>query len=369
MYPVRVRVALVHDWLTAVGGSERVLLDLHELFPDAPIFTAAFDPSRTLPQFRELDIRTSFLQRPLLRADGYGRLIPLMPMAFASFDTRAFDVLVVSSHTAAKGIRKQPGQAMICYCHTPMRWAWDLYDFYLQHRATTPLARISARAILTWFRRWDRRSAHKVDEFIANSQTVRHRISRYYGRESAVVWPPVDCARFTPTSQHGNHFLVVSRLEDHKRVDIVVDAFTQLGWPLQVAGDGPQRAALQHRAGPNVTFLGRLDDSALATAYAGAGGIVFPADEDAGIVPLEAMAAGRPVLALKAGGAVEVVRDGVSGAFFLEQTVDSLVAALRAFQPDSYDPAAIRAIAEPYDRHRFREAIGRIVDAVAGTRR
>ena len=369
MYPVRVRVALVHDWLTGVGGSERALLELHRLFPQAPIFTAAFDPAATLPEFAQADIRTSMLQRAMIGRQSYAGLIPLMPLAFSRFDTRPFDLLLISSHTAAKGIRRHQGQTVICYCYTPMRWAWDLYDFYLAHRAHGLPSRLAARITLRRFAHWDRKSAAKVDQFIAISENVRRRIQRYYGRDAKVVWPPVDCVRFTPATQHGDHFLVVSRLEDYKRVDIVVDAFTRLGWPLQVVGDGPQRPALQDRAGPSVTFLGRLDDATLAATYAGARALVFPADEDAGIVPLEAMAAGRPVLALKAGGAVEVVRDGLSGAFFPEQTVDSLVAALQQFQPESYDPLAIRVAAEPYDRPRFRETIGRIVDEVIATRR
>ncbi len=369
MYPVGVRVALVHDWLTVVGGAERVLLELHQVFPQAPIFTAAYEPAKTLPEFAQVDVRTSILQRALIGRQSYATLIPLMPLAFSRFDTRPYDLLLISSHTAAKGIRRHPGQLVICYCYTPMRWAWDLYDFYLAHRARGLPSRIAARITLRGFARWDRKSAAKVDQFIAISDNVRRRIQRYYGRDAMVVWPPVDCARFIPMAQHGDHFLVVSRLEDHKRVDIVVDAFTRLGWPLRVVGDGPQRTALQDRAGPNVSFLGRLDDAALAAVYAGARALVFPADEDAGIVPLEAMAAGRPVLALEAGGAVEVVRDGLSGAFFPEQTVDSLIAALRQFQPDSYDPLAIRAAAAPYDRPRFRDAIRRIVDEVMTTRR
>lgn len=358
------KVALVHDWLTVVGGAERVLLEFHQLYPDAPIFTAAYDPDATLPEFKQADIRASFLQRALRGRESYAALVPLMPLAFSRFDTRSFDLLLVSSHTAAKGVQKHHRQRMVCYCHTPMRWAWDLYDFYMAHRARGAARRLAATITLRGFARWDRRSARKVDQFIANSENVRRRIQHAYGRDARVVWPPVDGARFVRSDTRDDYFLVVSRLEDHKRVDLAVDAFTQLGWPLRIVGDGPQRASLQDRAGPTVTFLGRLDDSGLAASYAHARALVFPADEDAGIVPLEAMASGLPVLALERGGAVEVVRAGTSGAFFAEPTVESLVTALRRFHPESYDPGVIRAGALRYDRPEFRAAIARVVDEV-----
>ena len=362
------RVALVQDWVTGPGGSERVLVELHELFPDAPIFTAAFDPERALPAFRSMDIRTSFLQSSVVRSRSYAGLIPLMPFAFGRFDTRPFDLLLVSSHTAAKGIRKHPGQVVICYCHTPMRWAWDLYDVYLQRRATTPLARLAARAVLGWFRGWDRRSARKVDQFIANSENVRRRIQRYYGREATVIWPPVDAGRFSLSPQVSDDFLVVSRLEDYKRVDIAVDAFTRLGWPLRVVGTGPQEASLRRTAGPSIAFLGALGDAELAREYSRARAVVFTADEDAGIVPLEAMAAGRPVLALRMGGATEVVVEGTTGAFFDAQTAEDLLAALERFRPEGYDPKTIRRHAARFDRPHFHAAVKRCIEAaIAGT--
>ncbi|HEX6526081.1 MAG TPA: glycosyltransferase [Streptosporangiaceae bacterium] len=356
------RVALVHDWLTGVGGSERVLAELHELFPDAPIFTAAFDPARTLPEFAGADVRTSFLQRSMLRAANYGPMIPLMPLAFGSFDTRGFVLLLVSSHTAAKGIRKRPGQVMVCYCHTPMRWAWDLSNFYLQHRAPTPFARLAVRAVLRGFRAWDRRSANKVDQFIANSENVRRRIQRYYRRDAAVIWPPVDTARFAVSPQVSEDFLLVSRLEDYKRVDIAVDAFTSLGWPLRVVGSGPQDTSLRTRAGSSITFLGALGDAELAREYSRARAVVFTADEDAGIVPLEAMASGRPVLALRAGGAIEVVVEGATGAFFDSPSPVELLAALHRFHPENYDPTVIRRHAQQFDRAHFRAALMRCID-------
>jgi len=366
MYPDHVKVALVHDWLTTVGGAERVLLELHAIFPDAPIFTAAYDPVATMQEFRQAEIRTSFLQRSVVGRSSYATQIPLMPLAFARFDTRPFDLLLVSSHTAAKGVRKHARQVMICYCHTPMRWAWDLRDFYQETRVTNAAAALAARIVLRGFRRWDRGSAKKVDQFIANSETVRGRIQRFYGRDALVIWPPVDCSRFRPAVKVGEHFLIVSRLEDHKRVDLAIQAFTQLGWPLRVVGEGPQLASLRRLAGPSVTFFGRLDDERLAAEYGSARGIIFPAEEDAGLVPLEAMAAGRPVLAFRAGGATEVVLQGVTGDFFERQAIDSLMAALKTFRPESYQPATIRSHALRYDRPHFREAIVRCVDLAMG---
>jgi glycosyltransferase involved in cell wall biosynthesis len=249
-----------------------------------------------------------------------------------------------------------------------MRYAWDLYDVYLKHSGLDPLRRLAAGTTLKAMRRWDARSARRIDAFIANSENVRGRILRYYNRDAVVIRPPIDCARFRPGGPVGDHFLLVSRLVEYKRVDIAVRAFTRLGWPLHVVGDGRERGRLERIAGPNIRFLGLLDDEALASEYASARALIFTTEEDAGMVPLEAMASGRPVLAYRAGGATEVVEDGVTGAFFDEQSEESLVGALRAFNADRFDPARLRAHAERYDRPRFREAIGSYVERVMAAR-
>ena len=362
------KVAIAHEWVVTLGGSERVTLEFAELFPGAPVFTTVYDRDRAPAAFRKLDVRPSFLQHIPRAKTHWQSFLPLMPLAFSRFDTSAFDLVMISSHAAAKAIPKPAGQVHVCYCHTPMRYAWDLYDVYLKHSGLDPLRRLAAGTTLKAMRRWDARSARRIDAFIANSENVRGRIQRYYNRDAVVIRPPIDCARFRPGGPVGDHFLLVSRLVEYKRVDIAVRAFTRLGWPLHVVGDGRERGRLERIAGPNIRFLGLLDDEALASEYARARALIFTAEEDAGMVPLEAMASGRPVLAYRAGGATEVVNDGVTGAFFDKQSEESLMEALRAFNPDRFDPAQLRAHAERYDRPRFREAIGSYVDGVMAAR-
>jgi glycosyltransferase involved in cell wall biosynthesis len=355
-----VKAAIAHEWIVTLGGSERVALEFHQIFPQAPIFTTVYDAGHR-PEFRGVEVRPSFLQRIPGATRRYPQLLPLMPLAFSRFDTRGYDLVLLSSHAASKAIPKHPGQRHVCYCHTPMRYAWDLYDLYVNRSGLNPAQRLAARVIFRSMRRWDRRSARHIDTFIANSENVRGRIRRYYNRDAVVIPPPIDCERFRPASSVSDNFLVVSRLVPYKRVDIAVQAFTELGWPLHVVGSGGELRRLQAIAGPNVRFLGQLDDELLAREYSSARALIFTANEDAGMVPLEAMASGRPVLAYGAGGAVEVVVPEKTGAFFSEQTAGSLAEALRGFQAEAYDSAAIRAHAERYDRPRFRAAIAEVV--------
>ncbi len=348
-----------------LGGSERVVLEFHELFPAAPIFTTVYDRQGAPVPFRGLDIRPSLLQRLPGATRHYRQLLPLMPMAFSRFDTRPYDLVLLSSHACAKAIRKHPGQIHICYCYTPMRYAWDLYHVYLQQSGLDPVRKLAAAVIFRAMRRWDARSAQHVDDFIAISENVRKRIARYYGRDSTVIWPPIDCNRFRPSREVGDHFLVVSRLVPYKRVDIAVRAFTRLGWPLRVVGAGSERTRLERLAGSNVRFLGLLSDEDLAREYATARALVFTANEDAGMVPLEVQASGRPVLAYRDGGAIEVIEEGVTGSFFAEQHEDSLIEALRRFSPETYRPEILRAHAERFDRARFHSAISAHIERVA----
>jgi len=362
------KVAIGHEWIVTLGGSERVTLEFHQLFPQAPIFTTVYDPQRR-PEFAGADVRPSFLQRIPGATARYPTLLPLMPLAFSRFDTKGFDLVLLSSHAASKALRKHPGQIHVCYCHTPMRYAWDLYDTYVRQSGLNPVQRLAARAIFRAMRRWDRRAARHVDAFIANSENVAGRIRRYYGRDATVIPPPIDCERFSVAPSTSDYFLTVSRLVPYKRVDIAVRAFTTLQWPLHVVGSGAELTRLRAMAGPTVRFLGQLDDAELAREYAAARALVFTSNEDAGMVPLEAMASGRPVLAYGAGGAPEVVIPGKTGELFPGQDEASLVAALRAFAPEAYSPAVIRAHAERYDRPRFRSAIRAFIDRVVEKRR
>lgn len=360
------RVVLVHDWLITLGGADRVLLALHQVFPQAPAFVSLFDPSRLPEVFREMEVYASWLQRVPGAVRRHRLLVPLMPFAFASFDLPHADVVLSSSHACAKGVRVPPGAVHICYCHTPMRYAWDLSAEYLQ--AVPVPARPLARAALGWLRRWDRATATSVDYFVANSRFVADRIRRHYQREAVVIYPPVDVDYFTPGGWPEEYFLVVSRLVPYKRVDLAVEAFNRVKRPLVVVGDGPELPRLRAMAGPAVTFAGEVGDETLRDLYRGCQALIFPGEEDFGIVPVEAQACARPVIAYGHGGALESVRPGVTGLFFGEETTESLAATVRGFEREAFDPALIRAHAEQFSRQRFARQIAEFVAEVVARR-
>lgn len=343
-------VALVHEWLTTLGGSERVVLALHELFPEAPLFTTIYKPKNLPEAFREMKVNPSFLQKLPFSGRYYQKLLSLMPLAFEQFDLRGYDVVISSSHACAKGVLTGPDTFHISYVHTPMRYAWDLYPDYLA--TVHPILRPIAAGMLHRLRIWDAMAANRVDAFLANSKTVAARIAKHYRRPSKVIYPPVDTARFQVGSVE-DHFLVVSRLVPYKRVDIAVEAFTQLGWPLRVVGDGPLYASLKARAGANVTFTGALSDREVSEELSKARALIFPSYEDFGIVPVEAQASGRPVIAYGVGGATETVLEGETGLFFPEQTASSLILALRRFERMNWDSQRIRTHALRFDRSVF----------------
>ncbi len=355
-----VNVALIHEWLTTLGGSERVVLALHDLYPQAPLFTSIHKGRNLPPAFEEIDVRTSFLQGLPFSGRYYQKLLPLMPLAFEQFDLRGYDVVISSSHACAKGVLTSPETLHISYVHTPMRYAWDLT---LDYQKTLPiLLRPLAASMLHKLRIWDAVAANRVDAFLANSRTVASRIEKHYRRKAKVIHPPVDTHRFSISPRVEEHFLMVSRLVPYKRVDLAVEAFTELGWPLRVVGDGPLFGKLKAKAGSNVVFTGALPDEEVAQELSRARALVFPAFEDFGIVPVEAQASGRPVVAFGAGGATETVVEGVTGTFFSEQTVSSLVSALRRFERIDFDPQRIRAHALLFDRLVFQREIAQFVE-------
>ena len=352
------RVAITTDWLTSFGGAERVLHHLRLLYPSAPIFTSVFEPARLPVELRTWDVRSTFLQRfPLVRY--YSRLLlPLMPAAFDQLDLRDYDVVITASSAFSKNVRVASGARNVCYCHTPPRYLWDLTDQYLSITARTV-----AGPTLRWLREADRRASQRVDEFVANSSTVAERIRRAYGREARVIFPPVDTDRIQPNGRPAEDFyLVVSRFVPYKRVDLAVAACTRLGRKLVVVGTGPETARLRAAAGPTVSFTGALTDEAVADLYARCRAFVFPGFEDFGIAPVEAQAAGRPVIAFGAGGATETVVDGQTGVFFHEQTVDALVRAIEQLENTEFDPAVCRANAMRFDATIFRERIKESVE-------
>jgi glycosyltransferase involved in cell wall biosynthesis len=357
-----VKVALVHDWLNQYGGAERVLEEFHALFPDAPVFVSMYEASRMPQAYRSWDIRTTWMQKVPLVKKKHQPFMPLYPAAFESFDLSGYDLVLSSSSAFCHGVLTRPETCHVCYCHTPTRFMWNYFDYVKrenlgqqQQRALVP--------ILFSLRTWDRVSADRVDYWIANSRLVRQRIAKFYRRQSKVIHPPVNAARFQPSDGHDDYFLALSRLIPYKRIDLAVQACTRIGARLLVAGSGREAERLKRLAGPTVEFLGRVDDEQMVQLYARCKAFLFPGEEDFGITPLEAMASGRPVIAYESGGALDTVVPGVTGAFFGEQTVDSLVRALESFDADGYDAAAIRAHAETFDSAVFRARIRDYVDA------
>lgn len=350
------RVALVHDYLNQFGGAERVLKVLMGLFPHAPVFTLVHDPKVTRGVLDARRIRTSFLQRvPLARSRH--RLFPLvMPLAVEQFDLSAYDLVLSASHSFGKGVITKPETLHVSYCFTPMRYAWDDSHRYVREFGVPAVVRALIPLALTYVRLWDQAAADRVDEFIAISQFVAERIRKYYGRGSLVIYPPVDAAAFRPQGgSSGGRLLVVSRLLPYKRIDLAIEAANLLHLPLDVVGVGPEEERLRALAGPTVRFLGFQPDAVIARLYAECAAFLFPQEEDFGITPLEAAAAGRPVVAFRGGGALETIREGVTGVFFDAQTSESLAAAIEAALRSPWDPVRIRAHALRWDVTVFRE--------------
>ena len=368
------RVALVHDWLTGMRGGERCLEVFCELFPDADLFTLLHVPGSVSPLIERRRIVTSFLQRLPGAAERYRYYLPLFPAAMRGFDFSGYDVVLSSSHAVAKAARRAPGATHVCYCFTPMRYVWDLYDDYFG--AGAPLAmRALMPPVAAALRRWDRRTSRRIDRIAAISRFVAARIRRVWDRDADVIYPPVDVARFTIADDGPDDFyLVVSALVPYKRVDLAVAAATRMGRRLVVVGAGPEARRLRAIAGPSVEFLGWRDDAEVAALYARCRAVLFPSVEDFGIVPLEAMAAGRPVVAFGVGGATETVigldaagEGAPTGVFFRAQTVDAVVHAMAELETHlaRFEPKALRARAEAFDRPLFRERIASyLADAV-----
>ena len=365
------RVALVHDWLTGMRGGERCLEVFCELFPDADLFTLLHVPGSVSPLIERRRIVTSFVQRLPAAATRYRQYLPLFPRAVEAFDLRGYDLVLSSSHCVAKGARPAPGAPHVCYCFTPMRYVWDLYDDYFGRRAGR-LTRTVMPPVAARLRRWDRESISRVDRFVAISRHVAARIERYYERTAEVIYPPVDVQRFDLAAGDDDGFyLIVSALSPYKRLDLAVQAAQRLGRRLLVVGWGPEERRLRSLAGPAVEFLGHCSDEDVAALYRRCRAVLFPGVEDFGIVPLEAMAAGRPVIAFEGGGALEtVVPPGLdrppTGLFFREQTVDALAEAMRRLESGAvtFEPKALRARAEEFDRPRFKEGIALLLGGV-----
>jgi glycosyltransferase involved in cell wall biosynthesis len=358
------RVALVHDYLNQMGGAERVVMAFHEIFPDAPIYTSIYDPERVDPVFRTMDIRTTFMQKLPLVTKYHQPYLPFYPFAMESLDLRGYDLVLSSSSAFGKGVITRPETLHICYCHTPMRWCWN-YDEYVEREQLGKMARSILPILITGLRTWDQTSSMRVDYFIANSPVVADRIQKYYRREAVVIPPPVEAERFPfdPTIQPENYFLIVSRLIPYKRIDLAIEACNRLQLPLVIIGSGRDLDRLKTLAGPTIRFTGRLSDEEVIYYYTHCRALLFPGEEDFGITPLEAQAAGRPVIAYQAGGALASVVDGITGAFFQQQTVDSLATVLASFDERMYNPHVIRNHALEFDKPRFSRRILQFIEA------
>ena len=354
------RVALVHDWLTGMRGGEKCLEVLCEIFPGADVYTLVHRRGSVSPTIEAHRIHESWLARLPGGRAAYRALVPLYPRAVEGFDLSAYDLVVSSSHCAAKGVLTRADTFHLCYCYTPVRYFWDLYPEYFGPGRSGPLARLAAPLVAHRFRLWDRISADRVDFFVAISRHVADRIAKHYRRPARVVYPPVDTRTFTPGPSRDaageRPYLVVSALVPYKGVDLSIRVANRMGLPLRIVGTGPDEARLRRVAGPTVRFDGWLPADGLRDAYRGARALIQAHEEDFGIAPLEAMAGGTPVIALRRGGGGEVVAPG-TGVLFEEATEESLEAAVRGFDPGDYETATLRDRALEFDREVFRERL------------
>lgn len=356
------KVALVADWLTSRGGAERVVLELADIFPQADIFTSVYK-AKLFPELKQRNVYTSFLQ-----AMPFGtkhQLWPtLRPKAIEQLNLDDYDLVISSSSAEAKGIITKPETLHICYCHTPTRYYWSHYHYYLRHPeygTLNPIVHYFMPKLIHNLRLWDRVAADRVDKFIANSRHIATRIKKYYEADAEVIYPPVDSDRFEISSKVEDYFLIVGRQTGYKRTDIAIEAFNQLKLPLHVIGTGPALKGWMLKAGPTIKFLGRLSDKEVSAQMSRCQALIFPQEEDAGIVPLEAMASGRPVIAYRSGGAMETVVSNVTGIFFNHQSAPSLIEAIKAFKDVKWKPKLIREHALKFDKRVFQKAIKNFV--------
>ena len=363
------KVALVHDWLTGMRGGEKVLEVFCELFPDAPIYTLLHNVGTLSPAIERHRIVTSFVQHLPKVAKGYRNYLPLFPTAIEAFNFAGYDLILSSSHCVAKGVIPHAGTTHICYIHTPMRYVYEMYDQYFGPDRMGRLKRILIPFFANYLRTWDMATTNRVDHFIANAENVRRRVQRHYRRDAAVIWPPVDTQHFTLSTKTEEFYLIISALAPYKRVDLAIEAVARLDRPLIIVGTGPERARLEQAAqGKNVKFIGWQSNDQLRDWYGRCRALLFPGEEDFGIVPLEAQACGKPVIAYGRGGALETVVDGKTGVFFPEQTVESLVTALKRFEDieRDFEPAKIREHALKFDRAQFKQRMTDFIRNIVG---
>ncbi len=356
------RVALVHDYLNQYGGAERVLEAFCEIWPEAPIFTLVYDEKNTGRAFAKRTIKTSFLQKIPLAKTYHRSFLMLMPWAVEQFDFSKYDLVISDTASFAKGAITGPETPHFCYCHTPTRYLWDDSLKYIKDFNYPPLFKKIIPFFLNYLRIWDSAAADRPQKYLTNSNFVAGRIKKYYKKGSEVIYPPVKTSLFYMAPEPDDYFLLVSRFLPYKKIDVAIEAFNELGWKLKIIGDGPEKKRLKKIAKESIEFLGLVDEKRLAFYYAHCRALVFPQEEDFGITALEAMSSGRPVVAFKGGGALEIVKEGENGVFFERQEADSIKEALKKFSLMKFDSQLIRRHALAFDKEIFKQKIKKFVE-------
>jgi glycosyltransferase involved in cell wall biosynthesis len=356
------RIAIIHDHLNQIGGAERVLLVFTEIFPEAPIFTLFYDEKGTKGLFKHVDIRTSFLQKLAIGGLQFRKLLPLMPLAFESFDLSEFDVVISHTSALAKGVLTRPETLHICYCLTPTRYLWLDHLTQIDRLEKNWLIGSISKFVRSWLRIWDYNAAQRPDHFVAISQAVAERIKKYYRRNASVIYPPSECRSIESTGFTDKYFLLISRFRPYKKVDLAIQAFNKLKLPLKIIGAGEEERKLKQIAKSNIEFLGSISEIKKIELLSGCQALIHPQEEDFGLTVVEAMAQGKPVIAFRAGGAQETVVENETGLFFDDQCWESLADAVIRFKPENFDSSKIKQHAEKFNKERFKREIKELVE-------
>ncbi|MCI8825531.1 MAG: glycosyltransferase family 4 protein [Lachnospiraceae bacterium] len=357
------KIAIVHDWLPFMGGAENVVTNMMEVFPEAVLYTSICNKDRLTGKLKETEIVTTHLQKKKKEIINHRKLFPFMPTAMESIDLTSYDIVISSSSSVAKSVITGPDTLHICYCHTPMRYGWEFMHNYIGELSGKGRFKNKLKSyFMSFMRVWDYASSARVDVYVANSVNVAKRIKKHYRRDAYVIHPPVRGNIFQISNENGDFYLCVSRLQEYKRVDIAVEACTKLNVPLVVIGDGPEQQKLKKMAGSCVKFLGRVSDDVIREHYGKCKAFLFPGEEDYGITPLEAQASGRPVIAYGKGGVLETVIDGETGVFFKEQTVESMIEAIKKAKKIEFQKEKLREHAMEFDEEVFRNRLKRFVE-------
>ena len=357
------KIAIVHDWLPFMGGAENVVTNMMEVFPEAVLYTSICNKDRLTGKLKETEIVTTHLQKKKKEIINHRKLFLFMPTAMESIDLTSYDIVISSSSSVAKSVITGPDTLHICYCHTPMRYGWEFMHNYIGELSGKGRFKNKLKSyFMSFMRVWDYASSARVDVYVANSVNVAKRIKKHYRRDAYVIHPPVRGNIFQISNENGDFYLCVSRLQEYKRVDIAVEACTKLNVPLVVIGDGPEQQKLKKMAGSCVKFLGRVSDDVIREHYGKCKAFLFPGEEDYGITPLEAQASGRPVIAYGKGGVLETVIDGETGVFFKEQTVESMIEAIKKAKKIEFQKEKLREHAMEFDEEVFRNRLKRFVE-------